>query len=36
MHHPDYLYTIAQDRQRDMIARAEVSRRARRRKPKRA
>jgi hypothetical protein len=34
MSHPDYLYTIARDRQRDLIAQAEASRRARRRKRK--
>ena len=32
MSHPDYLYVIALDRQRDMIARADASRRVRRRK----
>ncbi len=34
MSHPDYLYTIALDRQRDMLAQAESARRVRRRKRK--
>jgi hypothetical protein len=32
MNHPDYLYTIARDRQRDLMAQAANARRARRRK----
>jgi hypothetical protein len=32
MSHPDYLFAIALDRQRDILARAEASRRVRRRK----
>ena len=36
MSHPDYLYTLAVARQRDLIAQADVTRRIRRSKPKRA
>jgi hypothetical protein len=34
MNHPDYLFTIARDRQRELIAQAEASRRRRRAKRK--
>ena len=34
MSHPDFLIAIARDRQRELLAQAEVSRRVRRRKKK--